>query len=97
MTDNLVDRLRKEAARNARMQGDKEHQTNRRRKTFRGRNRLFTEAADHITELKAQVRELWAMEERIVDIIERMETLPQELMYSRGVASEFRAALANKK
>ena len=51
MSDKLIEQLRKEAARNAQMQGDKEHQTNRRRKTFRGRNRLFTKAADRIDEL----------------------------------------------
>jgi len=52
---DLVKQLRKEAARNAQMQGDKEHQTNRRRKTFRGRNRLFTKAADRIAELEARI------------------------------------------
>lgn len=51
----LIEMLRKEASRNARMQGDKKHQTNRRRKTFRGRNHLFTKAADRIEELETEL------------------------------------------
>ena len=56
--NDLIKRLRQEAGRNAKMQGDKEHQTNRRRKTFRGRNRLFTEAANNIEDLNYIVSEL---------------------------------------
>jgi len=56
--NDLIKRLRQEAGRNAQMQGDKEHQTNRRRKTFRGRNRLFTEAASTIEDLRYIVSEL---------------------------------------
>jgi hypothetical protein len=48
----LIDWCRKEAARNARMQGDKEHQTNQRRKTFRHRNHMLIAVADRIEELE---------------------------------------------
>jgi hypothetical protein len=34
------------------MQGDKEHQTNRRRKTFRYRNHILTAAADRIAKFE---------------------------------------------
>lgn len=54
MNETLVDQLRKEAIRNAQMQGDKEHQTNRRRNTFRYRNHLFTKAANRIEELEKE-------------------------------------------
>ena len=53
--NDLIAGLRREAARNAQMQGDKDHQTNRRRKTFRGRNHLFTKAADHIEKLDSEL------------------------------------------
>ena len=53
MSEELTVLLRKEAARNARMQGDKEHQTNQRRKTFRFRNHILTAAADRIEKLEA--------------------------------------------
>ena len=55
---DLVDLLLKEAKRNAKMQGDKEHQTNQRRKTFRFRNHLFTKAANEITRLNEQVEQV---------------------------------------
>ena len=51
--NDLVQRLRKEAGRCALMQGDKETHTNRRRKTFRYRNHLFTNAADRIEALQS--------------------------------------------
>jgi hypothetical protein len=56
----LIDRLRKEANRNAQMQGDKAHQSNQRRKTFRGRNRLFTHSANRLTELESLLRDVSA-------------------------------------
>ena len=70
---DLVKWLRQEAWRNARIQSDKEHQTNRRRKTFRGRNVMLTQAADRIAELEAQLAELtarvkWAYAALQVDI-----------------------------
>ena len=49
--NELVQYLREEAARNAQLQGDKEHQTNRRRKTFRYRNHMLTKCADELEAL----------------------------------------------
>lgn len=54
--DDVVLWLRSEAGRNAMMQGDKEHQTNQRRKVFRGRNHMLTKAANHIEELDCLVQ-----------------------------------------
>lgn len=48
---DLIQNLRTEAARNARLQGDKGHQTNRRRKTFRYRNHILTKAANLLEQL----------------------------------------------
>lgn len=47
----LTDWCKKEAARNAKMQGDKDHQTARRRNTFRHRNHMLIAVADKIEEL----------------------------------------------
>ena len=55
MSEKLTVLLRKEAARNAQMQGDKDHQTNRRRKTFRYRNHILTAAADRIEKLETEL------------------------------------------
>jgi hypothetical protein len=54
----LTDWCRKEAARNARMQGDKEHQTNQRRKTFRYRNHMLVAVADRIEELEKALNQV---------------------------------------
>jgi hypothetical protein len=49
--DELITWCRKEAARNAQMQGDKENRTNRRRKTFRYRNHMLAAVADRFKKL----------------------------------------------
>lgn len=72
----LTDWCRTEAARNAQMQGDKGHQTNRRRKTFRYRNHMLTAAADRIAELENQNKHVLEMEVIALEslkIIERLE------------------------
>ena len=56
--NDVVKNLRTEAARNAEMQGDRDKHTNHRRKTFRFRNHLFTEAADLIESLQAKNKNL---------------------------------------
>ena len=70
--NELVKNLRKEAARNAEMQGDKDKHTNHRRKTFRFRNHLFTEAADKIESLRNTIYEL-QMEDTLLGFIERVQ------------------------
>lgn len=54
-SEKLIEGLRKEANRNAKLQGDKSQNTSRRRRTFWYRNHLFTNAANKIKELEAQL------------------------------------------
>jgi len=59
--NDVVKNLRTEAARNAEMQGDRDKHTNHRRKTFRFRNHLFTDAADLIESLQGDNKRLTKM------------------------------------
>ena len=59
-TTELIEWCRFESNRNAAMQGDKDHQTNRRRKTFRYRNHMFTELANRLEEAEHQLRDIEA-------------------------------------
>ena len=70
--DDLVKNLRKEAARNAEMQGDKDKHTNHRRKTFRFRNHLFNTAADQIESLRNTIYEL-QMADSLLEFISRVQ------------------------
>ena len=83
--DELIEWCRKEAARQGQMQGDKENQTARRRKTFRYRNHMLRAVGDRFTELEAAYAHTV---EDCEDLVRVLDAVKLEVKLNPSVASK---------